>query len=94
MCNYNIINNVRASESAELITGILRGEWGYKGLITTDWMNTAQKRAEVIAGNDVRMPCIANNGKQDYIDTISVENTRNELAICVKRLLELILWLE
>lgn len=94
MTAYNIINNVRASENAELITGILRDEWGYKGLVTTDWWNTAEKSAEVRAGNDIRMPSSANDMKQRYIDTISVKNTRNELAICVKRLLELILWLE
>ena len=94
MTAYNIVNNVRASESAELITGILRGEWGYRGLVTTDWNNTAEKSAEVKAGNDIRMPSNTNDGKHNYIDTISVKNKRNELAICVKRLLELILWLE
>jgi beta-glucosidase len=94
MTAYNIVNNVRASENAELITGILRGEWGYKGLVTTDWWNTAEKSAEVKAGNDIRMPSSSNDGKYNYIDTISVKNTRNELAICVKRLLEMILWLE
>ncbi|MBQ7037295.1 MAG: glycoside hydrolase family 3 C-terminal domain-containing protein [Clostridia bacterium] len=94
MTAYNLINDVRASESAELLTGILREEWGFRGLITTDWHNTAEKSAEVRAGNDIRMPSRANDGKHDYIDTISVKNTRNELAICVKRLLELILWLE
>lgn len=94
MTAYNVINNVRASENTELITGILRGEWGYKGLVTTDWRNTAEKSAEVKAGNDIRMPSTSNDQKQKYIDTISVENTRNELAVCVKRLLEMILWLE
>lgn len=94
MTAYNIVNNVRASENAELITGILRDEWGFKGLVTTDWHNTAEKSAEVTAGNDIRMPSDSNDGKHRYIDTISVKNTRNELAICVKRLLELILWLE
>lgn len=95
MTAYNIINDVRASESAELLTGILRNEWGYKGLITTDWHNTAMKCAEVRAGNDIRMPSSSGSDrKYRYIDTISVENTRDELAICVKRLLEMILWLE
>ncbi len=94
MTAYNIVNNVRASENAELITGILRGEWGYNGLVTTDWWNTAEKSAEVKAGNDIRMPSTTSDRKQKYIDTISVKNTRNELAICVKRLLEMILWLE
>ena len=94
MTAYNIVNDVRASENAELITGILRDEWGFKGLVTTDWHNTAEKSAEVTAGNDIRMPSDSNDRKHRYIDTISVKNTRNELAICVKRLLELILWLE
>ena len=94
MTAYNIVNNVRASESAELITGILRNEWGYKGLVTSDWHNTAEKGAEVSAGNDIHMPSTANDHKTMYIDTISVENTRDELAICVKRLLEMIMWLE
>ena len=94
MTAYNLVNNVRASENREMITGILRGEWGYKGLITTDWWNTAEKSAEVTAGNDIRMPSSTNDGKQRYIDSISVKNTRNELAVCVKRLLEMILWLE
>ncbi|MBE7041443.1 MAG: beta-glucosidase [Ruminococcaceae bacterium] len=94
MTAYNIINNVRASENAELIIGILRGEWGYKGLVTTDWWNTAEKSAEVKSGNDIRMPSSSNDWKHNYIDTICVKNTRNELAICVKRLLEMILWLE
>ena len=94
MTSYNVINGIRASESVELITGILRNEWGYKGLVTTDWWNHANKRAEVSAGNDIRMPSTTNDTKKPYIDTIKVENTRDELAVCVKRLLELILWLE
>jgi len=94
MTAYNIINNVRASENEELITGILRDEWGYKGLVTTDWFNTAEKNAEVKAGNDIRMPSEAEDRIQNYIDEISVKITRNELAVCVKRLLEMILWLE
>lgn len=96
MTAYNLINGVRASESVELLTGILRNEWGYKGLITTDWENTAQKDAEIIAGNDIRMPSNSwvDGKKVNYIDTISLKNTREELAVCVKRLLELILWLD
>jgi len=90
MTAYNLVNNVRASENAELITGILRDEWGFKGTITTDWNNTAKKHTEVVAGNDIRMPSNRNN----YIDADFVKNKRNELAICVKRLLEMILWLE
>ena len=95
MSSYNRINGVRASECAELITGILRGEWGFKGVVTSDWWNNAEKSKEVTAGNDIHMPYSTDiRNLSDYIDTISVENTRSELAVCVKRLLELILWLE
>ena len=92
MTSYNIINGVRASENAELITGILRKEWGYKGTVTTDWDNHASQCAEIIAGNDIRMPYIAAMDIEEKYAEGKI--TRNQLAVCVKRLLEMILWLE
>ena len=93
MTAYNIINGVRASENAELITGILRNEWGFDGLVMTDWWNNAEKDKEVTAGNDVRMPDSRKANLDIPIEPV-VKNTRNELAVCVKRLLEMIMWLE
>ena len=55
MTSYNIINGHRASENADLLNGILRGEWGYEGMVTTDWWNNAENYKEVVAGNDVKM---------------------------------------
>ena len=55
MTSYNIINSHRASENADLLNGILRGEWGYEGLVTTDWWNLAEGYKECLAGNDVKM---------------------------------------
>ncbi len=94
MTSYNIINGVRASENAELITGILRGEWGYRGLVITDWWNTADRTAEVKAGNDIRMPSTMNDRKTPFVDVVENKNTRAELVPCVRRLLELILRLD
>ena len=88
MTSYNIVNGIHASENAELITGILRGEWGYRGLVTTDWWNTASHKKEVVAGNDIRRPSTAKD------DLKAGDVDRNVLAQRVKRLLELILWLE
>ena len=95
MTSYNKINGVRGAEQTELLTGILRGEWGFKGLVTTDWHNHGLRHLEIKAGNDIHMPESANlDRSKSYIDTIELMNTRDELAVCVKRLLELILWLE
>lgn len=94
MTSYNKINSVRGAEHTEIITGILRGEWGFKGLVTTDWHNYGLRDLEIKAGNDIHMPSTSNHDRAvQYIDTITCENTRDEMAVCVKRLLELLLWL-
>lgn len=38
MCAYNLVNGVKACESKELITDVLKGEWGYKGVVQSDWI--------------------------------------------------------
>ena len=55
MSSYNIINGHRASESRDLLTGILREEWGFDGMVTTDWWTFAEHYKEVMAGNDAKM---------------------------------------
>ena len=95
MTAYNLINGVRAAEHAELIEGILRGEWGFKGVVTTDWHGHGERNREVAAGNDVHMPCSLYEDRSiDYIDTVPCKIPRGQLAKCVKRLLEMILWME
>ncbi len=53
MTSYNFLNGTETSENAELLRGILRGEWGFDGVITTDWSNDSNLAKEVIAGNNV-----------------------------------------
>ncbi len=55
MSAYNAVNGQRASESRDLLTGILKGEWGYKGMVTTDWWTRGEHYKEVNAGNDLKM---------------------------------------
>ncbi len=55
MTSYNIINGHRASENHDLLTCILREEWGFDGMVTTDWWNRAEHYKEVKAGNDMKM---------------------------------------
>lgn len=92
MTSYNIINGVRASENAELLTGILRDEWGFDGMITSDWNNKANHELEVKAGNDIKMPVGTPEMLLNALNAKTLK--REELCICVKRILEMILWLE
>ncbi len=57
MTSYNIINGHRASENADMLNGILREEWGWEGMVTTDWWTSGEHYKECAAGNDVKMGC-------------------------------------
>ena len=91
MSSYNILNGIRTSENTELLTGILRNEWGFQGLVISDWTNHADHVQEIKAGNDVRMPV----GDEQMLRTALENGTlcKEELAACARRVLELILWL-
>ena len=56
MTSYNIVNGVPASEDADLLRGIVRGEWGYQGLITSDWGNCKNEVREINASNNIHTP--------------------------------------
>ena len=62
MTSYNGINGVLSGANFGLIEGILRGEWGYRGLVMTDWHALSSIWENIAAGNDVKMPEIANSG--------------------------------
>ncbi|MBR1440216.1 MAG: glycoside hydrolase family 3 C-terminal domain-containing protein [Lachnospiraceae bacterium] len=89
MSSYNVINACRASENKELLTDILRDEWGFNGLVTSDWWNHAEHYKEVLAGNDIKMA----HGFVDRLTEAQKKKliTRKDLEICARRVLELIL---
>ena len=92
MSSYNLINGVRASECGELLTDILRGEWGFGGMVSSDWHPHSEHYLEINAGNDIRMP----GGFPERL-LIALEKgaiTRETLEISAKRVLNMLLKLD
>ena len=56
MTSYNLINGTYAPENADLVTNILRKDWGFKGFVMTDWGGGKDAVAMMKAGNDLLMP--------------------------------------
>jgi beta-glucosidase len=56
MSSYNRLNDVQAAENHWLLTDILRGEWGYDGVVVSDWHGIKDRAASMNAGNDLDMP--------------------------------------
>jgi beta-glucosidase len=56
MCAYNRVNKVHASQNRWLLTEILRDEWGYDGVVISDWGAVRDRVASVAAGLDLEMP--------------------------------------
>ena len=92
MSSYNIINGYRASENKDLLTGILRDEWGYTGMVTTDWWTCGEHYKETKAGNDLKMGNGYPKRVKEAYDKGAI--SRDEIETCVKRILSLILKLD
>jgi beta-glucosidase len=56
MTAYNKINGEFSATNFDLLNGVLRGEWGFDGMVMTDWNNGAVPKKHMIAGNDLIMP--------------------------------------
>lgn len=93
MCAYNKINSVYASQDPWLLTEVLRDEWGFEGLVVSDWGAVHDPVAAVKAGLDLEMP--GTKGRTPAIIAAAIESGDldvAELDRCVDRVLGLRRW--
>ncbi len=90
MSSYNYLNGKYTSESADLLTTILRDEWGFDGMVMTDWFGGKDAVAQMIAGNDMLQP--GTDRQYDQLMKGLEDGTLDEKVLDrnVKRILEMI----
>lgn len=98
MTSYNKVNGVHTANSYDLCTIAARKEWGFAGIIMTDWTTTnadgGSSAAKCIAaGNDLVMPG-TDTDRREILDALSAENDQyleeKDLTACAQRILEMI----
>ena len=89
MSSYNLLNGIHASENKELLTGILRDEWEFDGVVTTDWWTFGEHYRETKAGNDIKMAA----GYPERIKEAYEKGfiTEAEIRLSARRILNMIL---
>lgn len=89
MSSYNLLNGIHTSSNRELLTDILRTEWGFDGVVTSDWYTTEYHYKEIAAGNDVKMA----TGMPEHNMQMLEEGKLNieDVKLSAKRVVKLIL---
>nr|WP_317315318.1 glycoside hydrolase family 3 C-terminal domain-containing protein [Limosilactobacillus mucosae] len=92
MCSYNKLNGVQVSQNQRLLTNILRDEWGYQGLVMSDWGAVVDHTAAIKAGLDLEMPGKGDASKEEIIRAVKEgrlqESTLNRSALRVLEMAE------
>ena len=91
MSSYNRLNGPFTQENRELLTDLIRTEWGFKGIVMTDWTMVRNIAAQVHAGNDLMEPGMPQQ-KADLIKAVNEGKVSMEdVDVCVKRILQFII---
>ncbi|MGQ9621568.1 MAG: glycoside hydrolase family 3 C-terminal domain-containing protein [Bacteroidales bacterium] len=91
MSSYNLINGTYSPENHDLITKVLRNDWGFRGFVMTDWFGGRDAAAMMLAGNDLLMPGNPNQ-TQAILDAVkSGKLSETVLDRNVERILNIIL---
>ena len=94
MTSYNQVNGTYSNENTHLLKDILRDEWGYDGIVITDWGGSNDHIKGVAAGSDLEMPTPGMDSARQIVKAVQ-EGRLSEEAVdaCVDRLLEAVLTL-
>ena len=87
MSSYNRMNSMKTAESYDLLTEILRKEWGFEGLVMTDWDTKSHNDIEAHSGSSVKMPNNKDSTNTIMAGLIQGTVTRNDLKRNIKYLL-------
>lgn len=92
MCSYNRINGTYACESKWLLTDTLRKDWGFDGIVMTDWGAMNNRVKAMLAGLNLEMP--ASNGENDKRIVEAVQNGTLEGKVLDNAVRELLHWID
>ncbi|WP_139121315.1 glycoside hydrolase family 3 N-terminal domain-containing protein, partial [Streptomyces sp. SolWspMP-sol7th] len=70
MAAYNAVNGTPVTENARLLTEILRGEWGFDGIVVSDWGAVRDRVSALRAGLDLQMPAVGGRTDQEVVAAI------------------------
>ena len=90
MAAYNKVNEEYCTEHADLLVKILRGEWGYEGVVISDWGAVAERVRGLAAGMDLEMPGVTNDNNARIEEAVNT-GVLDEIILdtAVERLLRL-----
>ena len=90
MAAYNKVNGIHAAENAWLLDTVLRGEWGFDGLVMSDWGAVTDRAAGLSAGLDLEMPASNGLGAAELQAGVDAGTVNTEMVdTSVARLLQL-----
>jgi len=88
MTAYNRVNGVYACDHP-LLADVLRGEWGFRGFVVSDWFGMQSTEASLLAGNDLEMPGPGRFRREKLVDAVKAGRVdAKDVDACARRMLE------
>ncbi len=92
MCSYNAVNGELSSQNKWLLKDVLRDQWGYKGMVVSDWGSVWERVKGIKADLSLEMPASGGETDNDIVQAVkNGELTMDELDEAVSHVLEMVL---